>query len=274
VALATFLGLVLGLAPYGAGRADLIIPNGNPTGKAVALSTKTEGGSSSLGPPQAGYLTQGNINNWLMSALSAQIFVGPVWQFKFAAANLTGDIKLDKYEAWADSTPGFKEGGVTNTANDTGGTGGGANIGLNYIPKGTDPTDNVHWVQVIRTNDPSDFGKANGTTMAGDPGFTYYIDDGYKGTVPANPFYDSGYAADSRNFIDNPSRDYSPGAIWNAEVFLVTDAVAGGDHIDTVYNGVYWGFATSVPEPNALILSGAGLVAVLLVRWTRRTAAA
>jgi hypothetical protein len=258
--------MVLGLAPCREGRAGLLTPNGNPSGKSVAFSTVTPGGAAALGPPQAGYLTQGNINNWLISALTAQNFVGPVWQFSFAANNLTGNINLDRYEAWADSTPGFTEGGVTSTGNDTGGTGGGANIGLNYLPAGTDPTENVHWIQVIRTNAPSAFGIAHGTTMPGDPGFTYYIDDGYlpSGNVPPDPFYDSGYAADSRNFIDQPSRNYFPGAIWNAEAFLDTDAISGGDHIDTIYNGVYWGFST-VPEPNSLILGGVGLVAVLFV---------
>ncbi len=106
-------------------------------------------------------------------------------------------------------------------------------IALTYVPGVGDPTgDNLHWVQVIRTNLPTDFGTANGQTKPDDPGFTYSIDDGYGPGVPGNPYYDSGYAADDTTFIDRPSRpipEERPSG--TAEAFLVQR------HHDRIVNG-------------------------------------
>ena len=82
---------------------------------------------------------------------------------------------------------------------------GGANFGIGYHSKAGDPTDSVHWVQVIHTNDP--LGRAKDFAVNEGNGFFDYIDDIPDAGKPANPYYDvatEGAAANSTDFEDRP----------------------------------------------------------------------
>lgn len=281
--LSAFLALWLG--KVSSAPADLLMPNGNPTGDASQNSKEVDGGVVTLGPQQAGYLS-GYAKlvdiSWLGAALDKQGFnAANKWNFTTTALN-GGNIQLGTYTAFADNAPAVTIGAggdkLSSAAEKVAGYGGAA-IALNYQPKPNpprgpaDPSGNsVHWLQVIRTNVPSAFGKANGFANPADPGFTYYIDNGYRadGKVPGDPFYDSGYLANHVNFIDLPYRAFDPGATWNAEVFLVNDVVNAGVHNDTIYDGVYWGFQTTTnPEPGSLLLCACGAAGMVAYGWKR-----
>ena len=214
-------------------------------------------GYTVLNVDPANYRTRGNCP-WLLPALNAQGFnAANGWAINFFA--LTGGLELDTYLPWVDTAPAITQGAFNFGADPNPGYGG-DELGLAYKPQGRDPAGNgVHWIQVIRTNDPSSFGSANGVSPPGDPGFTYYIDDGWTGQTnpPTNPFYDGGYTADSTDFLDIPFRALLTGDNWQAQVFIATEP--NNKTLD-IYDGVWWGFTNPTPEPGTLLLFGSGFI--------------
>jgi hypothetical protein len=66
----------------------------------------------------------------------------------------------------------------------------GAEFHVEYIPQGTDPTSNIHWIQVVTNNHP-------------DPG----VHDNMANEVDTrslngSPYYDDGFTATNREFYD------------------------------------------------------------------------
>lgn len=164
------------------------------------------------------------------------------------------------------------------------GRGVGAEIHVEYKPGIGDPTTDIHWIQVIATNHK--LGAAHGT-------------EDYKVDVVAGnatPYYDPGFAADTRNFLDTPSRgDSEESHIWLAQLMLVTGPANGVGAI-TFLGGINWGWenhkvgaavatftgqtgldfvaaVTTVPEPASRALLLLGLLAVAGWPMARRRAA-
>lgn len=144
----------------------------------------------------------------------------------------------------------------------------GAEIDLQYVPAPgtTDPTTNLHWIQVILDNNPV-------TPPNAGPGNIENVVD--TGSKQNSPYYDDGFAANSRNFFDLPARyDYQQ-TTWLSDLFLVsgpnlpidgTTAVTPG--LITFYGGVEYGWTnsvSSVPEPASLAMLVSGSL-LLMVR--------
>ena len=175
------IGVLLTMASIA--NASLILPAGgkNPSGPAQA-GPGALGGFTLLDPSPAIFEPAGSCP-WLLPALKKQ-------GFDVAAGNLLtlkGDIELDTYLAWVDTRPGIKQGAITRPASPAPDQGG-ANFGIGYHSKAGDPTDSVHWVQVIHTNDP--LGRAKDFAVDEGNGFFDYIDDIPDAGKPTNPYYD------------------------------------------------------------------------------------
>ncbi len=244
------------------------IPNGNPTGPAVAQSAN--GGYVFLDPSPAQYMIAGSCP-WLTPALDAQGYsVANGWTINRIA--LQGSITLGTYRAWADTDPDVAKGGMSLGAENSLNSGG-ATIALTYTASTamgtTDPSgDSVRWLQVIRTNRPSGFGTANGDSTF-NAGFTIYLDNGWTGnnTPPTNPFYggddtdsSTGYAANATAILDRPSRLVDIGTDWEAQAFVSTWDSA--NKVINIYDGVWWGFQTLPSPGTGTMLALAGLVAM------------
>jgi hypothetical protein len=195
----------------------------------------------------------------LMDGLDEQDFnAGGGWTVDFGGILSEGAISIDQYYAWVTNEPEVTCGGVTFPGTATGQIGG-AVFCIEYTPGVGDPAlSDVHWVQAIRTNSPSQFGIDNG--VAGPDGFFNYLDNGLNGAPGVDPFYDTNGAADADYFLDVPFRscdeDCDVNAEWEACVYLATGSVATQDL--TLYSlGWSWGFTftcTPVPAPGATSL--------------------
>ena len=210
------------------------------------------------------YVQAGNADG-LHIALSAQGY-GSDWEI--FTPSLNGDFRLDQYGAWTENEPPHNQYGF-NWGLDPNPRRGGADIALAYLPKDGDPVlADARWLQIIRTNTPLGWGRDNGAVLSGDPGFTWYVDNGYE--VPAGGtrdiFYgmddnvnNTGYAGNGRGIIDTPSRDLVNGVRWEAWAFLATWDKEG--KAITIYDGVHWGFEM-VPAPGTVaLLAMGGIVA-------------
>lgn len=112
----------------------------------------------------------------------------------------------------------------------------GAEFDIEYQPHGTDPLQNVHWIQVVTSEGRS-------------------VVDG----AAATPYYDLAGLADSRHFFDFPIRGGRTQQEWDAELFLVSGpGAADGPGQITVYGGLHWGWENHnrTPEPGTLLLVG------------------
>ncbi|HYE02971.1 MAG TPA: PEP-CTERM sorting domain-containing protein [Phycisphaerales bacterium] len=203
----------------------------------------------------------------LMNGLNAQNFnAAGGWNVNFGGVLSPGAIQVDLYYAWVTNEPTVTCGGQNFPGTATGQIGGTV-LCLSYTPGAGDPAGNdVHWIQGISTNCPSQFGIDNGVAQPG--GFTHYLDNGLNGAPGVDPFYDTNGAADSNFFLDIPFRscgsDCDEFCVWDACVFLATGNVA--TQTLTVYaTGISWGFSflcTPVPAPGATaLLALGGLVA-------------
>jgi hypothetical protein len=195
----------------------------------------------------------------LTDALTAQNFN---WTL---GARLTGDFRLDQNTAWAENEPAQNFYGFNFAARNRPGMGGNA-FAVGYVPGANDPAAaDARWLQVIRTNSPLDWGLTHGVGLLADPGYTWYIDNGWPGQTspPNDPFYGAddnvnrtGYAANGQGLIDSPSRDLQGGVWWEAWAFISTRDARGNL---TIYDGVHWGFEmTAVPTPGSVALLAAG----------------
>jgi hypothetical protein len=272
--------------------AALLTPNGNPTGPNPAVEAPPNQGKSTL-DLDATYVVAGNCP-WLLPALSAEHF-GASNGWTINLIPLQGNLILGTYAPWVDLRPGFTQGVFAVPPTPLPGKGG-LVFGLSYVPASPLPTTTneggnnpdpsiTSWIQVIHTNDPNAFGVSNGVYGGG--GYTNYIDNGYAypptttGPPPQNPFYNNwmdfdsfvpnrgnGGNANGTDFVDGPSRYLTSGADWQAQVFLATwypnnpnDSLMGGT-ID-IYDGVWYGFNVSIPEPGTLSLFGGFALLVL-----------
>jgi hypothetical protein len=133
--------------------------------------------------------------------------------------------------------------------------------------------DNLHWLQVVRTNGPTTEDLRLGFDMPV-RGIFYYVDDAFgKNMTLTSPLYDEVPAATAHHmdFIDVPSREFVRGFDGNpvdfqAQVFLATMT---GKSL-TIYDGVWWGFSNSVvPEPTSLVLFGTGMLLTVIASAAR-----
>lgn len=138
----------------------------------------------------------------------------------------------------------------------------GAWIDLEYVPHGTDPTSNVHWIQVISDNH-------NITNNPGHGNLENIVD--VASTNTTDPYYDNGFAADGRNFLDFSRRnDGCDDHYWNAELHLVVET---GPKEARIYGGVLWGWenhCNPVPEPNSLAALAVGALGLTGLRRGRK----
>jgi hypothetical protein len=130
----------------------------------------------------------------------------------------------------------------------------------------TDPTMNLHWIQIVSDND----------NITNNPGYgnnELTVDNPFS-PGGRSPYYDDGGAATSGTspiaFYDFPGRtDTGDKISWEADLFLVTGPPAGTPGLITIYNGVEWGwnnYPAPVPLPSALLLFGPALAGIGLVR--------
>ncbi len=136
----------------------------------------------------------------------------------------------------------------------------GAELHLEYIPGGNDPTANMHWIQVVKNNHAS--GQPHGTPANN-------VDNGAS-PGGRSPYYDDGGAANGRDFYDFPRRpDGNQSHIWQAELFLVSGPPPGMEGLITFHGGVVWGWENHpVPEPSTIWFA-AGFILLLLIKTLR-----
>jgi hypothetical protein len=132
----------------------------------------------------------------------------------------------------------------------------GADFAATYVttkpgPNGTtvsngNPATNIHWIQDVATNNKITY-NAEGDPMS-NPGTRDNKIDVPRTNV-TSPYYDQGFAATSKNFIDTPRRpDVEVDNDWIATLFLVSGPATPGTAANpakiTVYNnsGVTWGW--------------------------------
>jgi hypothetical protein len=136
----------------------------------------------------------------------------------------------------------------------------GAQIYLQYVPTGADPTRNVHWIQIINDN----------YNITNNPGYgnpENVVDTRARGR---SPYYDDGGAATSRAFFDSPNR-LNPNQMdtWTGDLYLVAGPAAGTSGTITIWGGLEWGWNTSpaaVPLPPALLLFAPALAGIGAIR--------
>jgi len=185
------------------------------------------------------------------------------WNLRFDYSS--GSFDVAENFAWVDMQPAVNAGPWAVAAADRTGAGG-INFGFEYERAAGDPAvANIGFVQLIRTNTPLDHGVTWGYTDAGDPGFTYYIDNGYIGdNAPDNPFYGSddndpatGYAGIGQFLLDAPGRLLTDAYVeWEAQTYLATWDRANKDI--TLFNGIQWGFTITVPTPGGIAFLALG----------------
>lgn len=127
----------------------------------------------------------------------------------------------------------------------------GAEFYVAYNPSGPDPTNDVHWVQVI--DDGSEFHPDIGTVLKTVKG---------KPTVVPIPYYDDGeHTANDRAFVDFPfTREIDTPSVFDATLFLVSGPSAETPGLVTIYGAITWGWSNQpIPEPATVLLFGAGL---------------
>lgn len=117
-------------------------------------------------------------------------------------------------------------------------------IHARYVPHAGDPTDNIHWVQILTTN--------HGLKGTGHGPMATYVD---VNTGTTTPYYDEGYAADARDIIDRPSRsDASANHTWQATTFLATgpDVGDGAGTVTLLGPGFTWGWENTCVQTDGL----------------------
>ncbi len=152
----------------------------------------------------------------------------PGWTFNNATTTLSDDaIEIKTYDAVGTSMAV------------------GVWIHARYVPHGSDPTDNIHWVQLLMTN--------HGLKGTGHGPSASYLDAQNASTT--TPYYDDQFAADSRDIIDKPTRvDANLDHTWEATTFLVTgpDVGAGSGTVTLLGPGFTWGWKNTCTPTDGL----------------------
>jgi hypothetical protein len=259
-----FIALIVSVsAPVGALAGTLLTPNGNFPGG----TQQVDSGNARVSVFAPSYVAN-TAPEGLVDALQQQSFT---WSF---TRTLTGNFRVDQNTAWANTDPAQVFYGFNFGAEAHGGMGGDS-FCVGYAPGAGDPVAaDARWLQVIRTNDPLDWGVTHGVQLASDPGYTWYIDNGWgaQTTPPTDPFYgaddndnNTGYGANGQGLIDSPRRPLQAFQSWEAWSFISTRS---GNDI-TIYDGVHWGFQiTSIPGPG--VLAALGVAWILAARRRRR----
>lgn len=113
----------------------------------------------------------------------------------------------------------------------------GVEIHARYVPQTGDPTDSIHWLQVLTTN--------HGLKGTGHGPIVTYHDNASTAT---SPYYDNGYVGNSRNIYDLPNRpDAASDHTWQATTFVVSGPPPGtANGTVTIYvPGYTWGFTNT-----------------------------
>jgi len=181
--------------------------------------------------------------------------------------NTIGDFFSTGLNAWADANTDWTFASAVHTLSDSSvkirtydayhkADGQGVEFHAEYVPGAGDPVSNIHWIQVVRNNwnitapDMADQG----------PGQDELIIDLH--STATSPYYDDGFAADSRDFYDFPGRDEATEMFWEAELFLAVGPAAGVPGLVTLYRpGIQWGWETTmevIPSPGAAALLALG----------------
>jgi hypothetical protein len=202
----------------------ILAPNGNPTGPgSVTSPVQFDGYTYTVSLANPGFADNSfplphvpegeqmiGLQDIINNCLAAQ---GSAWRVT-GTIGIQGNLRLDQYFAYVETRPGLTQGAFTVGASDFSGTsdhlgGGGAVLGLHYLPVDGDPV-NIHWLQVIHTNVPNP--NVPGWVHPYDPpGWLGQIDNGNH----AGPFYDEIPAtADTTDFLDGPVRSYGATTKW------------------------------------------------------------
>jgi len=174
----------------------------------------------------------------------------PTWTFNFGHDLSANSLVVKAYDV--EGTNGFV--GIQQNANNFDG------FFVQYVPHGTDPTTNIHWIQVVYDNHALGAGGGHGV-------IDHIVDNG----GAANPYYDTLGVADGRNFVDSPGRtDAGASHVWLADLYLVRESPTAANTVD-IYEGIEWGWRNDpAPEPASLaIWCSMGIVGVA-VRLRRR----
>jgi hypothetical protein len=250
--------------------------------------------STSLVPTPAGAITTSTILN---NAIMNSSFNNANWTFQFAA-NVGGQIAAGDlsnpqlYFAWAVTDPQVNDyQGNSQGRPITNQDAGGAYFEFKYTPTGTDPQNNVDFLQIFSQS-------INGGALQ------YFVDNGGGATTPfyVNSGHVGGSTLSGKNTLSNgagnpvsdwmlddsadcentfnattgscnaptlPNDETLTSASVNFQVFVATDSVTGANHTVTLYRGYSWGYTytnTDTPEPAAVTLCGMALAGLLAVR--------
>lgn len=152
----------------------------------------------------------------------------PGWTFNTAATQLSDDsIEIQTYDVLGTSTRV------------------GVEIHARYVPHAGDPTTDLHWIQVLSTN--------HGLKGAGHGSAATYVDVASTSTTP---YYDDGYAGNSVDIYDRPSRiDAAQDHTWEATTFLVTGPDIGdpAGTITVQVPGFTWGWKNTCEGTDGFI---------------------
>lgn len=216
--------------------------NYDPTGGKTIGVAKTK-------PAKVEYIKTFSLEYY--NILESEYKVADGWSYATRVADLTDDSLLVRtYDV--NGAPGHV----------------GVEFHLEYIAGQGDPTQNLHWIQVIKDNhaiDDSNNDQGHGTAEA-------EVDNPYSLNA-RSPYYDDGgaavFSATGGDFYDFPGRlDDDKNHDWVAELMLVTGPGLVGNSANpgliTFLGGVRWGWEnTAVPEPATMVLLAGGAMALL-----------
>ena len=163
------------------------------------------------------------------------------WKFTSSQTNLSGTLDVEYYYACAQELDCGKEFGEQNNRND----GFGSAFRIDYdLGEGDPDINNLHWIQRAFYEEP-------GPIVVNEIDFP-------ESSNQDSPYYDvAGNAEGGDYFVDRPYRFGGSALLtegeydWNAELYIVEET---GDKQVTIYNGIKWGWQTSVfdppPDPN------------------------
>ena len=228
-----------------------------------------------LGFESAGLLeAKGNENPYLQALNN----FGRGWTYTFNTTATIADntFQVHTYQAQAPQPPAannlaYRKGADSGSTGDIGCVKSnnctGAEFYFHYNPMGDDPTNDVHWIQVID----------HGGDFTVDAGVVINIVNG-KPMVALAPYYDDGmHTANATGFLDFPTNfnAHTP-STFSAELFLVTGPSIDTPGLVTIYGAIDWGWSNlptplNVPEPATVVLFAAGLASVYIAgRRSRR----